>query len=150
MPSAGKSTLARAARAQLGPRAVLLDEDQLRGALAPSRRRTEGDSFEAMLTRLASRVARQGRIALVAATSPRRQHRLAAREAAPRFVEVHVATPREVFAGRIHNGHYTTYETPPLPDVIARGGHDRLALERILELVGGRALGSPASAGRSC
>ena len=51
------------------------------------------DAFYEALARLAAVLARQGLIAVVAATSHRRAHRERARALAPRFLEVHVGTP---------------------------------------------------------
>lgn len=85
LPSSGKTTLARRVQARLAGAArpaLLLDSDELRDLLgnrsyAPADR----DEFYRALAALAVLIARQGWIALVAATAPRREHRDRARSA---------------------------------------------------------------------
>lgn len=151
-PASGKTTLAervagllRQARRQT----VLLDSDAVRPAIAPDlgyspRDRTE---FYQRLAGLAALLAQDGMIVLVAATAPERGHRETARGLAPAFLEVFVDTPTEVCAQRDLKGLYeraaagvasfvpgvgTRYEPPEAPDVVAHGGQDGAAVERIL------------------
>jgi adenylylsulfate kinase-like enzyme len=77
-------------------------------------------------------------------------HRDRARELAPRFLEVHVATPAAECERRDPRGLYAAaragtasgvpgvdvaYEAPETPDVVASGGADVPALERIVSLL---------------
>ena len=151
-PASGKSTLAervagllRQARRQT----VVLDSDTLRPAIAPDlgyapRDRTE---FYQRLAALAALLAHDGVTVLVPATAPERKHRKAARALAPAFLEVYVDTPHDLCARRDLKGLYeraaagtasfvpgvgVPYEAPEAPDVVAHGGQDGEAVERIL------------------
>jgi adenylylsulfate kinase len=155
LPSSGKSTLARRAQARLrgqGVTAVLLDGDEVRRALvpAPGYAHAERDAFYETLARLAALLASQGLVVLVASTAHRRAYRLRARALAPRFVEVHVATPLDECERRDARGLWAAaragtapllpgaglaYEPPEAPEVIALGGQDEPALEALLEWV---------------
>lgn len=145
LPASGKTTLAEGVRDRLG--GVLLDSDVLREVLETDDY-ADRDAFYRRLGTLAAMLARQGHLVLVAATAPRRVHRATARALAPRFVEVHVATPRDecerrdpkqlyaaARAGRapLLPGVGVPYEAPLAPDVVAQGGADPaavLAIER--------------------
>jgi adenylylsulfate kinase len=155
LPSAGKSTLAKRLHTALGDEGrgtCLLDGDAVRGALVPAPGYDEAsrDAFYATLAQLAALLAGQGLVAVVAATANRRRYRQRARAAAPHFVEVFVDVPVEVCAERDAKGLYaasregavvelpgagTSYEPPPKPDVVARGGHDERAVARIVALL---------------
>jgi adenylylsulfate kinase len=92
-------------------------------------------------------------VVLVPATAHRRSLRARARELAPRFVEVYVATglgecerrdPKGLYA-RARKGEALhlpgvgePYEAPEAPDVVAEGGMDELASDRTVALVTGR------------
>lgn len=148
LPASGKTTLARRVQATLVAEhpCVLLDGDDLRPILrAHHYAAAERDVFYRQLAELAVYLAKQGALVLVAATAPRRTHRDIAR-AAPRFVEVHVATPLEVCEKRDFKGLYARasagqaadlpgvgapYEAPLDPDVVARGGLDDDAVRDI-------------------
>lgn len=153
LPASGKTTLANHVRDRLVPRAscVLLDSDELRDVLgehayAPADR----DAFYRTLCKLATLLARQGHIVLVAATAPRRAHRDHARAEAPSFVEVYVRAPLDECEARDVKGLYARartgnaatlpgvgapYEPPLAPDVIAEGGFDADAAATIDRLV---------------
>jgi adenylylsulfate kinase len=153
LPASGKSTLAaRVHRALLGEGRVscLLDGDEVRDALVPRPGYTprERDAFYETLARLAALIARQGPIAVVAATAHRRAYRDRARALAPRLVEVYMDVSPEVCRERDPKGLYraarageigalpgagSAYEAPPSPEIVARGGEDAAALEAILE-----------------
>jgi len=155
LPSAGKSTLARRLRerlAEAGRPALLLDGDEVREALvpAPGHLPAERDAFYETLARLAALAARQGLVAVVAATAHRRAHRERARGLAPRFVEVWVRTPPEECERRDARGLWALhragkapllpgpgvpYEEPEAPEVVAGGGRDEGALEAALRLL---------------
>lgn len=154
-PSAGKSTLAGAVSARLGAlgrAACVLDGDAVREALVPAPGYDEAarQGFYATLARLAAYLAGQGLVVLVPATAHRRAFRAEARALAPAFVEVYVSAPGDVCAGRDVKGLYAgvragalaglpgvdaAYEEPDAPDVVATGGHDREAIDRIAAAV---------------
>jgi adenylylsulfate kinase len=152
LPSSGKSTLAARLSAELRaerlPSAVL-DGDEVRAALVPAMGYTGAarDAFYATLANLAALLARQGTIAIVAATANRRAWRERARSLCPRFVEVYLEVPLDECRRRDAKGLYaraaqgsahgvpgadTAYEAPLAPEVVARGGEDADALQRIL------------------
>lgn len=154
LPSSGKSTLAREVQRRLRERGVtpcLLDSDVVRGLIAPELGYSQEDrkAFYAALAALSAELARQGLTVLVAATAHRREYRERARELAPAFVEVWVATPLEECRSRDSKGLYAVaasrpgtlpgrdlaYEPPARPDVLANGGRDDRALERVLTLL---------------
>ena len=159
LPGAGKSTLARRVvdrirRASIG--CVLLDGDDVRSALQlpAGRGATERDGFYAALAALAALLADQGLTAVVAATANREVYRERARSLTRRYVEVHVATPAAECERRDSKGLYAAaragratgvpgvdapYEVPSHPDVIASGGEDVEAVERVVELLTSRA-----------
>ncbi len=159
LPSSGKSTLAARVEARLRARGIAclrLDGDEVRGALVPAPGYDEAGraAFYATLARLAALVARQGTVAVVAATAHRRAFREAARALAPRFLEVLVDAPPEVCAARDPKdlwararaggapdlpGAGPGYERPERPDVVAAGGEDERAVEEIVARLGGGA-----------
>ncbi|MGY4305832.1 bifunctional enzyme CysN/CysC [Bradyrhizobium sp. USDA 4369] len=112
LPGAGKSTLARALERRLfsrGGNPVLLDGDTLRAGLNKDLGFTPEDRAENIrrLAEVATHLARNGQIAIVAAVSPARDDRAAARRiAGDLFREVHVATPAEICESRDPKGHY--------------------------------------------
>jgi adenylylsulfate kinase len=156
LPSSGKSTLAvRLQRrlAEAGGASCTLDGDEVRRALVPAPGYTPEarDDFYATLARLAALIAAQGLVVIVPATAHRATYRAAARLLAPRFVEVHVAVPAEECRRRDAKGLYAAgvgglpggdlaYEAPTAPDVVAAGGLDDEAVERVLALLSASAV----------
>jgi len=152
LPSAGKSALAERVCRRLALEAtpsVLLDGDAVRAELRPRPGYDEAAraNFYETLANLAAMLARQGLVVLVPATAHRRAFRAMARAVAPRFVEVYVNTPSATCAARDAKGLYAAvregqvaglpgvdiaYEPPEAPEVIASGGHDEDALEKIV------------------
>ena len=112
LPGAGKSTLARALERRLfsrGGSPILLDGDTLRAGLNGDLGFSAADRAENIrrLAEVATHLARNGHIAIVAAVSPARDDRAAARRIADSaFREIHVATPAEVCESRDPKGHY--------------------------------------------
>src|SRR3954467_14500781 len=112
LPGSGKSTLARALERRLfghGGSPVLLDGDTLRAGLNGDLGFSAADRTENIrrLAELATHLARNGHIAIVAAVSPSAEDRAAARRIADTaFREVYVATPAEVCESRDPKGHY--------------------------------------------
>lgn len=152
LPASGKTTLAARIRDRLralGAGAVLLDSDAMRPVLAPELdyRAAARDEFYRRLAELAAVIARQGCVAVVAATAPTRAQRARARAAAPRFLEVHLDVGIEECAARDPKGLYARarageapdlpgagapYEPPEAAEVIARGGRDDAAVEAVV------------------
>lgn len=156
LPGSGKSTLARTVVDRLAARgrpAVLLDGDAVRAALSP---RPGYDAagraaFYETLGDLALLLAGQGLVVVVAATAHRRAFRDRVRAAAARFVEVFVDAPPEVCAARDPKGLWArarageapelpgagpAYEPPRAPEVVASGGQDGPAVERVVAALG--------------
>jgi bifunctional enzyme CysN/CysC len=112
LPGSGKSTLARALEHRLfsnGGSPVLLDGDTLRAGLNSDLGFSAADRRENIrrLAEVAAHLARNGQIAIVAAVSPSREDRAAARRIADSsFREIYVATPAEVCESRDPKGHY--------------------------------------------
>jgi bifunctional enzyme CysN/CysC len=112
LPGAGKSTLARALERRLfsrGGAPILLDGDTLRAGLNGDLGFSDADRAENIrrLAEVATHLARNGHIAIVAAVSPSRTDRTAARRIADAaFREVYVATSAEVCESRDPKGHY--------------------------------------------
>jgi bifunctional enzyme CysN/CysC len=104
--------LARALERRLfgnGGSPVLLDGDTLRAGLNSDLGFSAEDRSENIrrLAEVATHLARNGHIAIVAAVSPSREDRAAARRIADTlFREVYVATPAEVCESRDPKGHY--------------------------------------------
>jgi bifunctional enzyme CysN/CysC len=112
LPGSGKSTLARALESRLfgnGGSPVLLDGDTLRAGLNSDLGFSAADRTENIrrLAEVATHLARNGQIAIVAAVSPSAEDRAAARRIADTaFREIYVATPVEVCESRDPKGHY--------------------------------------------
>ena len=152
LPQSGKSTLAKRVQSRLRRAArpvVLLDGDAVRASLArpPGFSARARHDFYLTLARLAALLARQGLTVLVPATANRARHRALARALAPRFVEVYVATPLGDCERRDTKGLYRAarsgrasalpgvgvrFDVPRRPEVVARGGRDRVALAKLL------------------
>ncbi|UTD27486.1 adenylyl-sulfate kinase [Bradyrhizobium sp. WD16] len=112
LPGAGKSTLAQALERKLfsrGGAPVLLDGDTLRAGLNGDLGFTPKDRAENIrrLAEIATHLARNGHIAIVAAVSPAAEDRANARRIAGElFREIYVATPADVCEDRDPKGHY--------------------------------------------
>jgi bifunctional enzyme CysN/CysC len=112
LPGSGKSTLARALERRLfsnGGSPILLDGDTLRAGLNGDLGFSAQDRTENIrrLAEVATHLARNGHIAIVAAVSPSAEDRAAARRIADTaFREIHVATPAEICESRDPKGHY--------------------------------------------
>jgi bifunctional enzyme CysN/CysC len=112
LPASGKSTLARALERRLfsqGGSPILLDGDTLRAGLNSDLGFSAQDRAENIrrLAEIATHLARNGHIAIVAAVSPSADDRAVARRIADTaFREVYVATSAEVCESRDPKGHY--------------------------------------------
>jgi bifunctional enzyme CysN/CysC len=112
LPGSGKSTLARALERRLfsnGGSPILLDGDTLRAGLNGDLGFSAQDRSENIrrLAEVATHLARNGHIAIVAAVSPSKDDRAAARRIADTsFREIHVATPADICESRDPKGHY--------------------------------------------
>ena len=151
LPSSGKSTLAQLLQRRLreaGHPSLVLDGDEVRGALvpAPGYAPEARDAFYATLARLAALAAAQGLVVVVPATAHRAAYREEAKRLTPAFIEVHVAVDAEECRRRdakgLYAGHTTglpgadlAYEPPAAPDIVASGGADEGAADRVLALL---------------
>jgi bifunctional enzyme CysN/CysC len=112
LPASGKSTLARALERRLfsnGGSPILLDGDTLRAGLNSDLGFSAQDRAENIrrLAEIATHLAHNGHIAIVAAVSPSAEDRAAARRIADTaFREVYVATSADVCESRDPKGHY--------------------------------------------
>src|SRR6476659_3024162 len=112
LPGSGKSTLAKALERRLfgnGGSPILLDGDTLRAGLNSDLGFSPQDRSENIrrLAEVATHLARNGHIAIVAAVSPAKDDRDAARRIADAaFREVYVSTPAEICESRDPKGHY--------------------------------------------
>ena len=121
LPGSGKSTLARALERTLfsrGDSPLLIDGDTLRAGLNGDLGFSPKDRTENIrrLAEMATHLARNGHIAIVAAVSPSSDDRAQARRIADDlFREVYVATPAEVCESRDPKGHYAKARAGNLP-----------------------------------
>jgi bifunctional enzyme CysN/CysC len=121
LPGSGKSTLARALERRLftsGGSPILLDGDTLRAGLNNDLGFSPQDRSENIrrLAEVATHLARNGHIAIVAAVSPAAADRATARRIADTaFREIYVATPAEICESRDPKGHYAKARTGALP-----------------------------------
>ena len=115
LPSAGKTTLARAAAGRLRSAGVpveILDGDEVRPILSPELgySRADRDANVARIGWVAQRLAAHGVVVFAAVVSPyadaRNSLRAEHERAGVTFVEVHVATPADVCAVRDVKGLY--------------------------------------------
>jgi bifunctional enzyme CysN/CysC len=112
LPGSGKSTLARALERRLfgnGGSPILLDGDTLRAGLNGDLGFSAQDRTENIrrLAEVATHLAKNGHIAIVAAVSPSAEDRAAARRIADNsFREIYVATPAKICESRDPKGHY--------------------------------------------
>lgn len=121
LPGSGKSTLARALERKLftrGGSPILLDGDTVRAGLNSDLGFSPESRAENIrrLAEVATHLARNGHIAIVAAVSPAVDDRANARRIADDlFREVYVATPAEVCESRDPKGHYAKARAGNLP-----------------------------------
>jgi bifunctional enzyme CysN/CysC len=121
LPGSGKSTLARALERRLFSRdgsPILLDGDTLRAGLNGDLGFSPKDRSENIrrIAEIATHLARNGHIAIVAAVSPSREDRAQARKIADElFREIHISTPAEVCESRDPKGHYAKARSGALP-----------------------------------
>lgn len=127
LPGSGKSTLARALERRLfgqGGSPILLDGDTLRAGLNGDLGFSAQDRTENIrrLAEVATHLARNGHIAIVAAVSPSSEDRAAARRIADTaFREIYVATPAEICESRDPKGHYAKARAGALPSFTGIG-----------------------------
>ncbi len=155
LPSSGKSSFGQRLQSRLidlGKPCAMLDGDDVRDSLVPHPGYSpeDRDAFYHTLARLAALLSRQGIVIIVAATSHRAVYRDRARRLAPRFIEVHVRTPLQECMQRDSKGLYARarggtapglpgiaedYEAPRNPEIVATGGFDDIAIERVLAVL---------------
>jgi adenylyl-sulfate kinase len=145
MNGSGKTALARHVHERLSPgdrHAELIDADDKGEILTAGLGATKEDRDAAVrrVARVATMVARSGGVAVVAALSPYREPREAARREARRFVEVFVDCPIEVLkkrdpiydkamTGEARNvpGVDDPYEPPTRPDLVVKSDEEPVA-----------------------
>ena len=153
LPSSGKSRLARQVLARLDQDqrpCCLLDGDRVRQILhpRPGYSPAERDNFYLTLGMLATELATQGLVVLVAATAYRKLYRDQVRVLVPHFIEVWLNASIEECRQRDAKGLYrdfarnavqclpgedVDYEAPDSPEVEAFGCEDEAAFMKILE-----------------
>ncbi|MFZ5733233.1 MAG: adenylyl-sulfate kinase [Pseudomonadota bacterium] len=127
LPGSGKSTIAQTLERKLfsrGGSPIFLDGDTLRAGLNGDLGFTPKDRTENIrrLAEVASHLARNGHIAIVAAVSPSAEDRAQARRIADNaFREIFVATPREVCESRDPKGHYAKARAGALTNFTGTG-----------------------------
>lgn len=158
LPASGKSTVARALKAQLAARgidAAVIESDRLRRVLTPqpSYSRAERDHFYRAMIYIGRLLVEHGVPVIFDATANRRVWRDQAREQIPRFLEVYAECPLEICMARDPKGIYRRgrtaagtvpglhepYEPPENPEIVIHSDRDDpedAAAEIILKLVG--------------
>jgi adenylylsulfate kinase len=110
-PASGKTTLARAVVEELAARdrhAMLLDSDEARAVITPEPRYSEEERalFYRALAYMASRLAQEGIVAVVAATAHAAEYRRWARAICPELFLVYARCPSAVCEARDPKGLY--------------------------------------------
>jgi adenylyl-sulfate kinase len=143
LPSAGKTTIAKAVAARLVARdwyVELLDGDEIRRGLSADLGfdRVSREAHAGRVAFCAKLLARNGAVPIVALISPYRTSRARARQEIGRFVEVYIDTPLAVCEARDVKGLYRKarageikemtgvddpYEAPEHPEIVVDGGH---------------------------
>ncbi len=139
MPASGKSTIAKALKAQLADRSVdlaVLESDVLRKVFAGDYDAKGREAFYQQMAFVGSLLVEHGVPVVFDATANRRAYRERARSQIGRFIEVYVDVPlatckardpkgiyRSAAAGEATNvpGLQDPYEPPAAPDVVLRG-----------------------------
>jgi adenylylsulfate kinase len=121
-PASGKSTLARALADQFTARSIrasVVDSDEVRAVITPEPRYTpeERELVYRAVAYLAARLACEGIVAIVAATSHAAEYRRWAREICPGFFLIYARCPLEVCERRDPKGLYRRARTEELTDL---------------------------------
>jgi len=140
LPASGKSTLARALKAELGARGVevaVLESDALRKVVSdhPQYGEEERDGFYRLMAYIGALLVAHGVPVVFDATANLRWYRDRARQQIPRFLEVYVECSLETCIARDPKGIYrqaregaatsvpgvqAAYEPPQAPEVVVR------------------------------
>ena len=156
LPSAGKTTLAKALAQRLSGRVEVLDGDEVREFLTKGLgfSREDRDTNVLRIGWVAATLAKHGVLVLAAVISPYAETRAAVKELHEQrgagFLEIHVATPVEVCSDRDVKGLYAKqaagemsgltgvdapYEAPTAPDAVVRT-HEQSLDESVEQLLG--------------
>jgi adenylylsulfate kinase len=111
LPASGKSTIARALKAQLeasGLTVEVLESDEVRRVLTPEATysQAERDLFYRALALMGAKLVAHGVTVIFDATATKRAYRDFARNLIPRFIEVAVECPLETCMQRDYKGTY--------------------------------------------
>jgi adenylylsulfate kinase len=140
LPASGKSTLARALKAELAARGAVvavLESDALRQVATdhPQYGDQERDAFYRLMAYIGALLTEHGVHVIFDATANLRRYRDRARQQIPRFLEVYVECPLEICIARDPKGIYrqaregaatsvpglqAAYEPPQAPEVVVR------------------------------
>jgi adenylylsulfate kinase len=154
LSSSGKTTIAKGVEAELKARyclVELLDGDAVRTNLSKGLgyNREDRDTNIRRIGFVASLLARNGVVAVVAAISPYRDAREEVRQMADKFIEVHVNAPLSVCEQRDEKGLYAMarageiraftgiddpYEEPTNPEIVCQTSEET-ALESIAKVI---------------
>jgi adenylylsulfate kinase len=126
LPSSGKTTLAHALGEILAGRGIrvqILDSDRMRRILTPdpTYSAAERDWFYEALAFIAGLLTQNGVHVIIAATAPRRAHRVAARSRIDRFAEVYLDCPIDVCRARDPKGLWARAATGEVTDLPGAG-----------------------------
>ena len=156
LPSAGKTTLAKALATRLAGEVEVLDGDEVREFLTKGLgfSREDRDTNVLRIGWVAATLAKHGVLVLAAVISPYAETRAAVRDLHEQrgagFLEIHVATPVEVTRVRDVKGLYAKqaagdltgltgvdapYEAPTSPDAVVRT-HEQSLDESVEQLLG--------------
>lgn len=155
LPASGKSTIARALKAQLADRGVdvaVLESDVLRKVFAGDYHAKGREAFYRQMAFVGGLLVEHGVPVVFDATANRRVYRERARGQIGRFIEVYVDVPLEACMARDPKGIYRRaeageapnvpglqdpYEPPEAPDVVLQGENPeseaRLIIQKLIE-----------------
>ena len=122
LPTAGKSTAAKALQTLLAKRGIpslILDTDELRPLLTPSSNHTvdESEWLYGVIAQWAAWLAKQGQNVLIAATANERRYRDTLRHMVPHFTEVYLFCDSEIEQERLRENNllaFTGVYEPPI------------------------------------
>jgi adenylylsulfate kinase len=151
LPASGKSTIAKALKAQLAERGVdvaVLESDVLRNVFAGDYDAKGREAFYQQMAFVGSLLVGHGVPVVFDATANRRAYRDRARREIDKFIEVYVDVPLATCRARDPKGIYRSaaigeatnvpglqepYEPPEAPDVVLRGETPEIGARQIIQ-----------------